>query len=276
MRCQVWRVSSILRFKMSIFNPWKQHLEVATGCAKHGRAASWSFGRGIYQWDLEAYDSYDNPKHATVGQFLDPWPFCGICSFWVFLFWMLVCFVFVLRWPGIGPRSVQTVRRRPVGGFLRGPGECVLSTFKSCLHNLKRPETIRHSRASTNTSDISIIGFACLSWSRWTYPLCVSCRCFDGFNQLKKIVQTRLMGFTRGEGIHEKPQRHELYSCTGIVLAWLTQKLMVGKLNMIKSVFFFSTQFFIQSPESFSLKDTWFFQIVFHCFTVPQVYPIPC
>ena len=42
----------------------------------------------------------------------------------------------------------------------------------------------------------------------------------DGFNQLKKIVQThQLMGFTRGEGIHEKPQRHELYSRTGIVLA---------------------------------------------------------
>ena len=54
---------------MSIFQSMK------TGCAKHGRAASWSFGRGIYIWDLEAYDSYDNPKHATVGQFLESMTF---------------------------------------------------------------------------------------------------------------------------------------------------------------------------------------------------------
>ena len=134
--------------------------------------------------------------------------------------------------------------------------------------SLKRPKTIRHRhRASTNTSDISI-GFPCWSWCRWTYPLCISCRCFDGFNQLKKIVQTHLMGFTRGDDM----------SCTLVLeLFWpdWPKKLMVGKLNMIKSVVFFSTQFFIQSPESFSLKDTWFFQIVFHCFTLPQEYPIP-
>ena len=66
--------------------------------------------------------------------------FCFGCFFKNSTCLPLVCFVFVLRWPGIGPRSVQTVRRRPVGGFLRGR-ESFCSPSARYLHSTPQKRT---------------------------------------------------------------------------------------------------------------------------------------